>query len=286
MTRPFRLALPSKGRMQEPALRLARDAGIEIEPGGRALHTHCPRWDIEVLFARSDDIPVWAADGAVEAAIAGRNQLVETGSDALELLSLGFGRCALQVAVADGSAIATPAELHGMRVATAYPATTRGFFARAGIDVQIVPIHGSVELAPRLDAAEAIADLVSSGETLRSNGLRPIATVLQSEAVLLVRPDLDDRQLAVADDLRTVMESIIAGRDKRYLMLNVHDDAIETVVELLPGLESPTVLPLARSGMHAVHAVVDRRQVVSLLGPLREAGASAILVLPIENLVP
>jgi ATP phosphoribosyltransferase len=272
--------------MQEPALRLARDAGIEIDPNGRALHTHCARWDIEVLFARSDDIPVWAADGAVEAAIAGRNQLVETASDARELLPLGFGRCTLQVAVAGDSPVGGPGELDGMRVATAYPATTRRFFADAGIKVQIVPIHGSVELAPRLDAAEAIVDLVSSGETLRSNGLRPIATVLESEAVLLVRPDLDERQLAVAEDLRTVMESIIAARDKRYLMLNVHDDSIEAVVKLLPGLESPTVLPLARSGMHAVHAVVDRRQVVSLLGPLREAGASAILVLPIENLVP
>jgi ATP phosphoribosyltransferase len=286
MSRPFRLALPSKGRMQEPALRLARDAGIEVDPDARALHTHCARWDIEVLLARSDDIPVWAADGAVEAAIAGRNQLVETGSDAREVLPLGFGRCALRIAVAGESDVTEPAQLQGLRVATAYPVTTGAFFREAGIDVQIVPIHGSVELAPRLDAAEAIADLVSSGETLRSNGLRPIATVLESEAVLLVRPDLDDRQLAVADDLRTVMESVIAARDKRYLMLNVHDSSLDDVVELLPGLESPTVLPLARSGMHAVHAVVDRRQVVSLLGPLREAGASAILVLPIENLVP
>ena len=286
MSRPFRLALPSKGRMHAPAVALARDAGIEVEVNGRALYSHCSQWDIEVLFARSDDIPTWVSDGAVEAAVAGRNQLVEAGSEALELLPLGFGRCRLELAVANDSPVLRPADLAGGRVATAYPATTRGFFQEAGIDVQVVAIHGSVELAPRLDAAEAICDLVSSGETLRSNGLRPIATVLQSEAVLLVRPDLDDRQLAVADDLRTVMESIIAGRDKRYLMLNVHDDAIETVVELLPGLESPTVLPLARSGMHAVHAVVDRRQVVSLLGPLREAGASAILVLPIENLVP
>ena len=139
-----------------------------------------------------------------------------------------------------------------------------------------MPIHGSVELAPRLDAAEAIADLVSSGETLRQNGLRPIATVLESEAVLLVaaRPRRP-RSGASPTTWRTVMESIIAARDKRYLMLNAHDDALEPVVELLPGLDSPTVLPLARSGMHAVHAVVDRRQVVELLGPLREAGARA-----------
>ena len=286
MNRPFRLALPSKGRMHAPALALARDAGIEVEVNGRALYSHCSQWDIEVLFARSDDIPTWASDGAVEAAIAGRNQLVETGTAATELLPLGFGGCRLELAVASDSPAQRPADLSGCRVASAYPATTRGFFAEAGIEVQVVSIRGSVELAPRLDAAEAICDLVSSGETLRSNGLRPIATVLESEAVLLARPDLDPDQRAIAQSLATVMESVIAARDKRYLMLNSPERSLESVISLLPGLESPTVLPLARTGMHAVHAVVDRHQVVELLGPLRAAGASSILVLPIENLVP
>ena len=286
MSRPFRLALPSKGRMYEPALRLARDAGIEVDTGGRALYTHCSQWDIEVLFARTDDIPVWAQDGAVEAAVAGRNQLVEARSGAVELLPLGFGRCALTLAVDAGSAVDGPAGLDGRRVATAYPQTTADYFAEASVSVQIVPIHGSVELAPRLDAAEAIVDLVSTGETLRQNGLRPLATLLESEAVLMVRPDLSPEQAGIAEDLRTVMASVIAARDRRYLMLNAPDEALDRVVELLPGLDSPTVLPLARSGMHAVHAVVGRRQVVELLGPLRQAGASSILVLPIENLVP
>ncbi|MDX6546997.1 MAG: phosphoribosyltransferase [Gaiellales bacterium] len=286
MTRPFRLALPSKGRMHAPAVELARDAGIEVEMNGRALYSHCSQWDIEVLFARSDDIPTWASDGAVETAIAGRNQLVEAGSAALEILPLGFGRCRLELAVAGDSPVQAAADLAGRRVATAYPATTRDFFGRAGIEVQVVAIHGSVELAPRLDAAEAICDLVSSGETLRSNGLRVVETVLESEAVLLARPGLDAGQQAIAQSLATVMESVIAARGKRYLMLNSPDRSLERVIDLLPGLESPTVLPLARTGMHAVHAVVDRRQVVELLGPLRAAGASSILVLPIENLVP
>ena len=286
MTRPFRLALPSKGRMHAPALELARAAGIEVEANGRALYSHCSQWDIEVLFARSDDIPTWAADGAVETAIAGRNQLIEAGAPVEELLPLGFGACRLELAVARDAAIQKPADLDGKRVATAYPRTTERFFADAGVDVQVVPIHGSVELAPRLDAAEAICDLVSSGETLRSNGLRPVATVLESEAVLLARPDLDDAHRRVAEALATVMASVIAARGRRYLMLNAPDPSLDRIVDLLPGMESPTVLPLARTGMHAVHAVVDRRQVVELLGPLRAAGASSILVLPIENLVP
>jgi ATP phosphoribosyltransferase len=286
MSRPFRLALPSKGRMHAPAVALARDAGIEVEVNGRALYSHCSQWDIEVLFARSDDIPTWASDGAVETAIAGRNQLVEAGFGALELLPLGFGRCRLELAVANDSPVQKAADLTGRRVASAYPRTTAEFFCSAGVEVQVVAIHGSVELAPRLDAAEAICDLVSSGETLRSNGLRPVATVLESEAVLLARPGLDEGQQQIAQSLATVMESVIAARDKRYLMLNSPDGSLEQVIALLPGLESPTVLPLARTGMHAVHAVVDRHQVVELLTPLRAAGASSILVLPIENLVP
>jgi len=282
VTRPFRLALPSKGRMHGPALDLARASGIEVEANGRALYSHCSQWDIEVLFARSDDIPTWAADGAVETAIAGRNQLVEAGTRAEELLPLGFGACRLDLAVANDSPVGAPADLAGKRVATAYPRTTERFFAEAGVGVQVVPIHGSVELAPRLDAAEAICDLVSTGETL----LRPVATVLESEAVLLARPDLDDGHRRVAEALATVMASVIAARGRRYLMLNAPDRSLDRIVDLLPGMESPTVLPLARSGMHAVHAVVERRQVVELLGPLRAAGASSILVLPIENLVP
>jgi len=264
VTRPFRLALPSKGRLHAPALALARDAGVEIDVSGRALHAHCSQWDIEVLFARSDDIPAWVEDGAVETAIAGRNQLIEAGSQARELLPLGFGRCRLELAVANDSPVRAPADLAGGRVATAYPATTRAFFEQAGVEVQLVAIHGSVELAPRLQAAEAICDLVSSGETLRQNGLRAVETVLESEAVLLARPDLEERLGHVAAALATVMESVLAARDRRYLMLNAPDGSLDEVIALLPGMES----------------------VVELLGPLRAAGASSILVLPIEHLVP
>ena len=239
-----------------------------------------------MLFARSDDIPAWVEDGAVETAIAGRNQLIEAGSQARELLPLGFGRCRLELAVANDSPVRAPADLAGGRVATAYPATTRAFFEQAGVEVQLVAIHGSVELAPRLQAAEAICDLVSSGETLRQNGLRAVETVLESEAVLLARPDLEERLGHVAAALATVMESVLAARDRRYLMLNAPDGSLDEVIALLPGMESPTVLPLARTGMHAVHAVVERGAVVELLGPLRAAGASSILVLPIEHLVP
>ena len=286
MTRPFRLALPSKGRLHAPALELARAAGVEVDVNGRALHAHCSRWDIEVLFARADDIPAWTADGAVDAAVAGRDQIIEAAAEVDELVPLGFGRCALEVAVPAAGAIAEVGALDGGRVATAHPRTAAAFFAAEGLAVETVPIHGSVELAPRLDAADGIVDLVSSGDTLRQNGLRSIATVLESEATLVARRDLDGRARAVASELATVIESVVAARGKRYLMLNAPDESLDDVIALLPGMDSPTVLPLARGGLHAVHAVVDAEAVADLLAPLQAAGARSLLVLPIQNLIP
>jgi len=286
VTRPFRLALPSKGRLHAPALELARAAGVEVDVNGRALHAHCSRWDIEVLFARADDIPAWTADGAVDAAVAGRDQIIEAAAEVDELVPLGFGRCALEVAVPAAGAIAEVGALDGGRVATAHPRTAAAFFAAEGLAVETVPIRGSVELAPRLDAADGIVDLVSSGDTLRQNGLRSIATVLESEATLVARRDLDGRARAVAAELATVIESVVAARGKRYLMLNAPDESLDDVIALLPGMDSPTVLPLARGGLHAVHAVVDADAVADLLAPLRSAGARSLLVLPIQNLIP
>jgi len=286
VTRPFRLALPSKGRLHAPALELARAAGVEVDVNGRALHAHCSRWDIEVLFARADDIPAWTADGAVDAAVAGRDQIIEAAAEVDELVPLGFGRCALEVAVPAAGAIAEVGALDGGRVATAHPRTAAAFFAAEGLAVETVPIRGSVELAPRLDAADGIVDLVSSGDTLRQNGLRSIATVLESEATLVARRDLDGRARAVAAELATVIESVVAARGKRYLMLNAPDESLDDVIALLPGMDSPTVLPLARGGLHAVHAVVDAEAVADLLAPLRAAGARSLLVLPIQNLIP
>jgi len=286
VTRPFRLALPSKGRLHAPALELARAAGVEVDVNGRALHAHCSRWDIEVLFARADDIPAWTADGAVDAAVAGRDQIIEAAGEVDELVPLGFGRCALEVAVPAAGAIAEVGALDGGRVATAHPRTAAAFFAAEGLAVETVPIRGSVELAPRLDAADGIVDLVSSGDTLRQNGLRSIATVLESEATLVARRDLDGRARAVAAELATVIESVVAARGKRYLMLNAPDESLDDVIALLPGMDSPTVLPLARGGLHAVHAVVDAEAVADLLAPLRAAGARSLLVLPIQNLIP
>ena len=280
-----RLALPSKGRMAEPSVKLLHDAGIAFEPNGRTLHTRCLDLDLELLFVRSDDIPVWTRDGGVDAGITGRNQAVEAGAELDELLALDFGYCRLALAVPSEHPAMRPADLTGARIATSYEHTLARELDRLGIEARILPISGSVELAPRLHAADAVADLVSSGETLRQNGLREIGTLLESQAVLVARPGLDAAQRALVDDVVLLLGSVIAARPKRYLMLNARDETLDDVLALLPSLDAPTVLPLSRPGMHAVHAVIDAEDVVRLLGPLRAAGASSLLVMPIEHLI-
>jgi ATP phosphoribosyltransferase len=284
--RLLRIALPSKGRMAEPTVRLFADAGLGFEPDGRRLRLPVPEHDLEFLFARAEDIPVWVEDGAVDAGIAGQNQVVEAGVEVRERLRLGFGRCRLVVAAPAKAGIRGLGDLGGARIATSYPRTLAAHLAGAGVEATCIPISGSVELAPALGAAEAIADLVSSGETQRQNGLVEIASIFSSEAVLVV-PRLTEPGIgARVDELVTVLASVLAARSKRYLMLNTTDETLDDVLRLMPGIDAPTVLPLARAGMHAVHAVVDALDVTRLLEPLKRAGATGILVLPIEHLIP
>ena len=284
----LRLALPSKGRLAEPATRLLHDAGIGFEPNGRTLHAHGHDLDLELLLARSDDIPVWTAAGAVDLGIAGQNQIIETGVDLEPLLELGFGRCRL--------ALAVPAGRRRSRRSRTSPAAAsrrptrarsrRGSRAPAST-ASVVTLGGSVELAPRLGAADAVVDLVSSGETLRQNGLRELETLLESQAVLIARRDLSPQQRALTEELRLVLDSVLAARPEALPDAErARRAASPRCWRCCPGLDAPTVLPLARGGMHAVHAVIDADDVVRLLGPLRAAGASSLLVLPIEHLIP
>lgn len=282
----IRLAVPSKGRMAEPARRLLAAAGLEIEATGRTLHAHVYDLDLDLLLARSDDIPVWAADGGVDLGIAGQNQIIESGVEVDEVLPLGFGRCRLSLAVPTGSATRSLGDLAGRRIATSYPHTVRSRLALHDIEATVITLGGSVELAPRLHAADAIVDLVSSGDTLRENGLEEVETLLTSEAVLFTRRGLSGDQAALAAEITLLLQSVLAARPKRYLMLNARDETLDGVLALLPGLDAPTVLPLARQGMHAVHAVVEANDIAKLLGPLKAAGASSLLVLPIEHLIP
>lgn len=285
MTAPLRIAVPSKGRLAAATTQLLRDAGIAVPGDDRRLLVPVEEQNMEILLARTDDIPTLIRDGAADIGVAGGNQLLEHGSTGIELLTeLGFGACRLVLAVPNASSITTKEQLAGARIATSHPNVLADYLDANGIVASIVTLSGSIELAPTIGAADAICDLVSTGETLRQNSLRAIGEVLRSQAVLLARTQATpDPRIAV---LQTAVESVLAARPKRYLMLNAPDVALEAIITLLPGLDAPTILPLARSDMHAVHAVVDAADLPRLLHPLKEAGASGLLVLPIEHLIP
>jgi ATP phosphoribosyltransferase len=282
----FRLAIPNKGRLLEPTLRLLRDTGLVFEAPERALVSQCENSPIDLLFVRAEDIAEFVNDGVAEAGVSATNLLAESGRPVPVVSHLGFGRCRLVAAVPVEAPAAGLDDLRGLRLATAHPRTTERFFHDRGLEVQIVPLSGAVEVAPRMGLADGIVDLVSSGTTLLMNDLRAVGTLLESEAILIAGPAASTSHDGVLDQLRVMLEAVVAGRRRKYLMMNAPRSALPDIERLLPGLESPSILPLAHEWMVAVHAVVDADEVWRLLAPLRAAGASGILVVPIEKLVP
>ena len=286
MTRRLRLAIPNKGRLVEPTVTLLRDAGLVFEPGERALVARVQNFDLDILFVRTNDIVEFVADGVAELGITGLDLVAEAGSDVPQIRTLGYGRCRLTVAVPSDSPIRTVEDLAGLRVATSHMNLTRTFFAGRGIKVEVIPVSGAAEVAPRLGLAEAIVDLVSTGSTMVVNGLRPIEEVFSSEAVLLANRTATTERAGVLSSIETMLSATLAARDRKYLMMNAPIDKAAELEALLPGLESPSVIPLVHAGMIAIHSVVEADAVWSLLPKLKAAGASGILILPIEKLVP
>lgn len=280
------LALPSKGRMSEPALRLCADAGLRFEATDRALLVPCANAPVDLLLVRAHDIPEYVADRVVDLGITGANLTVEADKDVLTLAELGFARCTLQAGVPDDAAPTTLGELEGLRVATAYPVSTKSCLERLGISVELVPVSGSVEAAPRLGLSDAIVDLVSTGSTASANGLRLIGTLLESQAVLVGTSAALEEKRELVERLQLMLAGVVAGRRRRYLMMNASESALPAIRALLPSMGAPSVIDLAEEGQIAVHAAVDVDELWDLLAPLKAAGASSILVLPVERLVP
>ncbi len=256
MTDRLRLAVPNKGRLVEPTLALLHDAGLVFESTDRSLVARVRNFDLDILFVRTNDVIEFVRDAVAD------------------------------LAVPADSPYQSLQDLSGLRVATAHPNATRSFFAAQSVPIEVIPISGAVEVAPRLGLAEAIVDLVSSGSTLIMNGLRPIADVLASEAVLVANPDARDTRSVELKAIETMLSAVIAARDKKYLMMNALASKLAELEALLPGLSGPSVIPLAHEGMIAIHSVVEADAVWGLLPRLKAAGASGILVLPIEKIVP
>lgn len=287
----MRIAIPNKGRLAESALEVFEEAGLKPEfRADRALMARLGS-EFQAIFVRAQDIPEFVADGAAEFGITGRDLVAESDREGVfELLDLGFGRCRLVVAVRDESPVTNPATLpNGVRVATTFPSLTRRYFESLGIEVQIVPISGAVEIAPHLGVADVIVDLSSTGSTLRVNGLREIATILESSALLIGnRAKWEDPSARrKGETLVTALGSVLRAKTKRYLMANVPRDRLKDVRELLPGISGPTIVDvLDKEAWVAAHAVVDADQVYQTIARLKAIGAEGILVTRIERLMP
>jgi len=286
MSPRLRLAVPNKGRLVEPTLRLLHDAGLVFDEHDRSLVAMVQNYELDILFVRTNDIIEFVGDGVADLGVTGDDLISEAGAELPRVRSLGYGRCRLAAAVPNDSPHRTVGDLAGLRVATAHPNTARRFFAEQRIPVEIIPISGAVEVAPRLGLAEAIVDLVSTGSTLVMNGLRQVGDVLSSEAVLVANPAAQRGRAAELAAIDTMLGAVIAARDRKYLMMNAPAATLAEIQGLLPALESPTVIPLAHAGMIAIHSVVGADDVWGLLPRLKAAGASGILVLPIEKIVP
>ena len=280
------VAVPSKGRMAQPTLDLCGAAGLSFEATDRALLVPCANAPVDLLLVRPHDIPEYVQDGVVDAGITGANLVFESEADVVTVAELGFARCTLEAAVPVDAEPAALPDLEGLRVATAYPTSTRRRLDELGVKVELVPISGSVEAAPRLGLADAIVDLVSTGSTASVNGLRRIGQLLESQAVLLRGPVVADGKGEHLDRLALMLEAVVAARRRRYVMMNAPAEALDEIRSVLPSMGAPSVLELAEPGQIAIHAAIEADQVWDLLAPLKAAGATSILVVPVERLVP
>lgn len=282
----LRLAIPNKGRLVEPTLALLHASGLVFEEHDRSLVARVSNQPLDILFVRTGDVVEFVADDVADAGITGEDILAEADRDLPIIARLGYGRCRLAAAVPSDSPVRAVEDLVGHRVATSHPNIARRFFADRSIPVDVVPLSGAVEVAPRLGLADAIVDLVSTGSTLQMNGLRAIGDVLSSEAVLVASPVARDLRPDDLESIVLMLGSVIAARGRKYLMMNAPASRLGELEALLPGLESPSVIPLAHAGMIAIHSVVGADEVWGLLPRLKAAGASGILVLPIEKILP
>lgn len=272
--------------MHEDTLELLRQSGIKVNKGLDQLKAQVHGFNAEVLFLRNSDIPGYVEDGIADLAVIGENTLIEKGVDLTIVEKLGFGGCRLSIAVPRSDTTYTDLQsLQGKRVATSYPNTLRSVLAEKGVDADIHEISGSVEIAPNIGLADAICDLVSSGSTLFKNNLVEKDILLHSEAVLVANRQLDAEQEALVDQLAFRIRSVLKARNFRYVLMNVPNHAVDTVAGILPGMKSPTVVPLVEDGWSSLHSVISEADFWACIEQLREAGAEGILIIPIEKMV-
>lgn len=279
------IALQKSGRLQEESLKLLRECGLKVDYRDGQLKVITSDYPAELLFLRNSDIPQYVADGVVDLGIVGSNLLEEDETPVSIVQALNFSKCRVSFAVPKDSSIQTVQDLEGKRIATSYPNTVQKYLSKQGVSADIHTISGSVEIAPSLNLADAIADIVSTGNTLFQNNLREVFSFLDSEAVLIKGELFDAYKQPLLDQLVFRIQSVLAAKANKYILLNAPNDQLETICSILPGMKSPTILPLAVEGWSSVHSVVDQSQTWNIVQLLKEAGAQGILVVPIEKMI-
>jgi ATP phosphoribosyltransferase len=281
----LRIAVQKSGRLNEDSMNLLKDIGISIDNGIDQLKASARNFQVEVFYLRNGDIPQYLRDGVVDAAIIGENVLIEKGDDLEFVERLGFSKCKVSIAVPKESNASCLKDLNGMRIATSYPETVRKFLKEQNITAELHIINGSVEIAPNIGLADGICDIVSSGSTLFKNGLKEIEVLLKSEAVLAMSSKISDERRAILKTIQFRIQAVLKGRESRYVLLNAPNDKLESILKLLPGMRSPTVLPLAEKGWSSVHTVISKNTFWEIIDELKAKGAEGILVCPIEKMV-
>jgi ATP phosphoribosyltransferase len=281
----LRIAVQSKGRLYDETMELLQESGISLGVSKRTLLVQAGNFPVEVLFLRDDDIPQSVAGGVADVGIVGENEFVERAEKADVIKRLGFSRCRLSLAIPKAIDYKGLEWFNGKKIATSYPGILKTFLKEKGIKAETHVITGSVEIAPGIGLADAIFDIVSSGSTLVSNNLREVEVVMQSEALLIGNPKMSAEKKAILEELLFRFDAVKAAQGKKYIMMNVPDDRLNEVIAELPGIKSPTVMPLATKGWSSVHTVLDEKRFWEIIGKLKNAGAEGILVLPIEKMI-
>jgi ATP phosphoribosyltransferase len=281
----LRIAVQSKGRLYEDTINLLQEAGIKVPSSKRTLLVQASNFPLEVLYLRDDDIPQTVADGVADIGIVGENEFVERGEDAEIIKRLGFSKCRISLAIPKAIEYPGVQWFDGKKIATSYPNILRTFMKEHHVNIDIHVIQGSVEIAPGIGLADGIFDIVSSGSTLVSNNLREVEIVMQSEALLIGDKKLSDEKKAVLDELLFRINSVLIAEDKKYVSMNAPKSSLEKIIEVLPGLKSPTIIPLADPDWCSVSAVLDEKHFWEIVGQLKSFGAEGILVTPIEKMI-
>lgn len=281
----LRIAVQKSGRLLDDSLQLLKECGLKIDVGNGALKSDVSNFPLEILFLRNSDIPQYLKDGVVDIAIIGENLLVEKGEGVEVLLPLNFSKCKVSLAVPKASSIESVKGFEGKKIATSYPVTLQKYLYENQVTAEIHTISGSVEIAPNIGLADGICDIVSSGNTLFMNGLKEIEVIFQSQAVLVISPGLTNEKQSVLEKLMFRMKAVLASKNSKYILLNAPNESLDAISAILPGMRSPTILPLAMSGWSSVHSVISEDQFWDTIDALKEAGAEGILVVPIEKMV-